>query len=68
MKNTSSNAPLNNKFEISKDGSNFVDSDSGNGIEYTGNPTTLPFYISQRVTVDDTPGAYTITITFTGSY
>jgi hypothetical protein len=68
MKNISSNAPLNNKFEISKDNNNFVDSDSGHGIEYDGNPATLPFYVSQQVTVDDAPGAYTITITFTGSY
>jgi len=38
------------------------------GITYSGDPVTLPFYIKQAVAAEDLAGAYTITLTFTGSY
>jgi len=53
------------KFQISKTAGSYTDADGA--LSYTGNPTTLPFYISQVVAADAPAGSYQITITFTGS-
>ena len=67
---TTGNVALANKFEISKDDSNFYYADTP-GITYTGNTLTtttpLDFYGYQKVTNTDAAGTYQMTITFTAA-
>jgi hypothetical protein len=67
---TTGNVALANKFEISKDDSNFYYADTP-GITYTGNTLTtttpLDFYGYQKVTNTDAAGTYQMTITFTAT-
>lgn len=53
------------KFEMNNTEGDYTDADVA--LNYTTKPATLPFYVSQVVAADATAGAYTITITFTGS-
>jgi len=54
------------KLEISKDGTTFAGADAG--VVYDGQPTALSFWAQQTVALaTDKVGAYSITITFTGS-
>jgi len=60
--------PLTAKFQISKTaGASGLENADDPGLVYTQTDGTLPFHISQVVAGDAAPGAYTITITFTGS-
>jgi len=67
---TAGNVALANKFEISKDDSNFYYADTP-GITYTGagliTTTPLDFYGYQKVTNTDAAGTYQMTITFTAT-
>jgi hypothetical protein len=67
---TTGNVALANKFEISKDDSNFYYADTP-GITYTGagliTTQALDFYGYQKVTNTDAAGTYQMTITFTAT-
>jgi len=67
-KMVSGSTPLTAKFQISKTASagGLVNADDP-GLIYTQADGTLPFHVSQAVAGDAAPGAYTITITLTGS-
>ena len=55
-------------FQISKtEGAGGLVNADDPGLIYTQVDVTLPFHVSQAVAGDAAPGAYTITITFTGS-
>ena len=47
-----------------------ANNNASGGFTYnqTDGLTNLPFYVSQHVGTNDTPGSYSITITFVGSY
>ena len=63
---TSGANKLAGKLQISsQESSGYAAADTG--ITYESNPTTLPFYVKQNVAASDKAGAYTITITFTGT-
>lgn len=49
-----------------KNSTSGIFANANDGITYSSNPTNLPFYVSQQVATGDAPGAYSITITFTG--
>jgi hypothetical protein len=58
---------LTNELEISEDGSTWELADPGNGLLYTGTGnSTFAFHAKQVIAGDEEPGAYSITITFTG--
>lgn len=59
--------PLTNKLQISKDGSSYANADTP-GLTYTGTGNgTLPFWAKQNIAGNETPGTYSIIITFIGS-
>jgi hypothetical protein len=66
MTKTDPNVKLAHPFQIGKAQGSY--SDAVPGITYDTNPAILPFFISQQVATGDAPGAYSIVITFTGSY
>ena len=66
MTKTDPNVKLAHPFQIGKAQGAY--SDAVPGITYDTNPAILPFFISQQVATGDAPGAYSIVITFTGSY
>ncbi len=67
-KMVSGSTPLTAKFQISKTaGAGGLEDADDPGLIYTQADVTLPFFVSQVVAVGAAPGAYTITITFTGS-
>ena len=64
---TSGGTPLGNKFEISDEDANYVPADTGKTFVDTSGPTDeyIELYVRQLVEYDDTPGDYSIVITFT---
>ena len=61
-----SSTKLTHKLQIGSSLGSLYDADNP-GVTYT-DTTNLPFYVSQHVETVDTPGSYSITITFVGSY